>query len=476
MNLLSSIIKYNPKELQIISAIKDNKSTLLKELDSNGKIRAKLQNRGLLIATSEDRKYLIADPYLSNMAADKIETLSKVNFVVKTIFTLSLGFMFLASPLITFAATFSPTITLAVAPLSIFGIFLVARGFSKIIENNRNKESLLLKQETAKLKQQLHEGAERQKLCRFYNIVLDSYPSLHRDLDGNTHGSKEYAAMSNDIKAFIVQESNTLTVEEKSRLQTCSELLNAGEKLCSLSDIFSDGKKFVQQIMHQLDKLEDGNVLLIPGCAKKHAFIYEVKRTTEGYHFTIVNTGSDEPLDHRITTILRRNIKADLKTKRSFDKHKINKISHKSYLCKRALLNPGFLESLHYSKVKDKPMKDLLQKINSSLIDRGATPKHGRQHHSQGRGSCKTKSISNWLKGELGKEFECVYARFKVFRTEKLQQELKKWEQGIDIELLKSFYQVSTKEELDIKRNERDAAVKTVYEKRLKKMRALLRS
>jgi len=309
------------------------------------------------------------------------------------------------------------------------------------------------------------------RLARVYSLILDAYSDLHRQIRSST-SENQLVAMHDDIHHFLNEKGEQLdNLTKEQFVQFASKMILADHYWLNAKN---STEKTAEEIHNQITSLGQNESLILKGVANEHTFLYRIKKEGEGYAFTIINTGDDEDI---IPQSGYRNYSKNWAINRPFDQHKLFRYSDKAYRCSLDALNPEFLAAILPSNAKTLEMPELIKKISHSMKSFNGRTVHGRPHHKQGRPSCSFKCVTSCLKGELidqlGQEKgNALYAQFKVFRTQKIIDELAQFESEVGPAFLQEAYGVSSHEELQQKLQERDDAIQTVYQKRLGKAEA----
>lgn len=256
-----------------------------------------------------------------------------------------------------------------------------------------------------------------------YHKVLDS-TNRNFPLEG-MHFRDSCLAFIEELKAF-----NQREIVSNGKENLIDQLINELEATYDLEVFYSSkdwcdpakSKKKIKDFIKQIKNLKSDpykdfgrrDKVIILGGTKSHCIIYQIaKEKDSGFSFTIINTGEGSKL-HGIRGFFREFLGRDIK-----------------YIgIKEEDFTPEFIEKL-VSTNRYKSTNQVLKLINRHFeankhIRRGK----GRIHKLQKHGTCVSKSIASWLKGEMplktGREF-------KVFMTMRKLDAIKELNTNPDI-------------------------------------------
>jgi len=253
----------------------------------------------------------------------------------------------------------------------------------------------------------------------FYHKVLDSTDCINplegmRQMDACLGFIKELEAYKSDLqkngKSVDLIDRIIKELEAAYDLETFQRSTNASDP--------TQFEKKISGVIHQIKSLkpdpityglgfERSNKIVILGGFQGHSMVYQIEKEKNGtYSFTTINTGDStlvEAIRNSVTDIKYTGIKENDLTP-EFIKDLLNR---DNYMCMGKVF-----------KVIDRHLgKKKYVKIAK-----------GRTHHPQNNGTCSSKSISSWLKGELpskmGKEFKAFMTERKLAALRQLQSSL----------------------------------------------------
>lgn len=234
------------------------------------------------------------------------------------------------------------------------------------------------------------------QLKQVYSKALGKPNSKNKDLDRYNQACAIVSYLS-DLREF-----------KSSKTEKIIETLEFALKVYLLQE--ENSKEINLSILNKIEDLKIGDYLLLPGgyaqLDKGHAILYRIQKTgSEICSITIINTGQGSEYNE-LTGF------CNLFTNRN----KVQDLSYKnidiSYITLEFIMS--IARQRFDAEIKN-PMEAVLKPFKGLIVT------EGRTHTAQTKGDCAFKSVSSFIKGELGEE----YNKFKVFVTER---ELKKIE------------------------------------------------